>query len=196
MYNLFSVADVNNALVDDGLVSKEKIGGSNFFWSFPGKADRLAQIQYQRDVEEVEKLEKEMDVAQSALMEAQKGREDDEVGTRAANLAELASLVQQKTVLQKEYQQLKENDPQALADLEKELQLVTDAAHRWTDNIFNCYSYLTKKKGMEKKQAVRLCYMCVCMTTTILGGNYKSMFSLAHISTFVYHTEPYLTLSF
>ena len=27
-----SIADVNQALVDDSLVDKEKIGGSNYFW--------------------------------------------------------------------------------------------------------------------------------------------------------------------
>jgi hypothetical protein len=39
---------------------------------------------------------------------------------------------------------------------EKELQLVTQAAHRWTDNIFECKSYLTKKRGLDKKEANRL----------------------------------------
>lgn len=29
--------DVNQALVDDGLVDMDKIGISNFFWSFPSK---------------------------------------------------------------------------------------------------------------------------------------------------------------
>ena len=32
-----SVKDVVTALVDDGLVESEKIGGQIFFWSFPSK---------------------------------------------------------------------------------------------------------------------------------------------------------------
>lgn len=32
-----SLQDVNQALVDDGLVDMDKIGSSNFFWSFPSK---------------------------------------------------------------------------------------------------------------------------------------------------------------
>lgn len=32
------VQDINQALVDDGLVDMDKIGSSNFFWSFPSKA--------------------------------------------------------------------------------------------------------------------------------------------------------------
>ena len=39
---------------------------------------------------------------------------------------------------------------------EKEYQLVTLAANRWTDNIFECKSFLVKKKGYTKKDAERL----------------------------------------
>eukprot|EP00956_Cyclotella_meneghiniana_P034453 scaffold105100_cov42-Cyclotella_meneghiniana.AAC.1 len=36
---------------------------------------------------------------------------------------------------------LKRNDPQAIADLEKELELVKGAANRWMDNIFACKDF-------------------------------------------------------
>jgi hypothetical protein len=48
----------------------------------------------------------------------------------------LFELEKEKTKLTAELDGLKENDPQALADLEKEQKLVVEAAHRWTDNIF------------------------------------------------------------
>lgn len=156
-----SVADVNQSLIDDGLVSKEKISGTNYCWSFPGKADRLAQIQHQNTVQEVERLETILAQATAELADAKRGRQDDDDGNRAAKLARLAQLTKEKTALQTEYDRLKENDPQALADLEKELELVTQAAHRWTDNVFNCYTYLVKKRGMDKKQAVSITKKCI-----------------------------------
>jgi len=52
-----------------------------------------------------------------------------------------------------ELERLKQNDPKEIANLEKELRLVTDGAHRWTDNIFSCKDYLVKKRGMMKKEA-------------------------------------------
>ena len=77
---------------------------------------------------------------------------------RAAKLARLTEFAAERAALEKEYETLKELDPQVMADLEKELELVTQAANRWTDNIFNCQSYLVKKRGMEKKQVVwRFC---------------------------------------
>ena len=56
-------------------------------------------------------------------------------------MARLVELKKEKEVLEKELEGLKENDPQALADLEKEFKLVKEAAHRWTDNIFTVSFY-------------------------------------------------------
>ena len=130
-----SVADVNNALVDDGLVDKEKIGGSNYFWSFPGKKDRELQIAHENTLSEIEKAQERVAESQSKLADAKRGREDD-VGERAKKLARKVELEKEKIVKTAELVKLKENDPQALADLEKEVKFVKEAAHRWTDNIF------------------------------------------------------------
>jgi hypothetical protein len=153
---LRSVADVNISLIDDGLVEKEKIGGSNYFWSFPGKKDRLAQLEHQQTLEEIERLQGVLQETTSQLADAKRGREEDGEGGRAAKLKRLATMTKERTALEVEYAKLKENDPQVVADLEKELGLVTQAAHRWTDNIFQCQTYLVKKRGMEKKQVVRV----------------------------------------
>ena len=171
--NANSIADINQGLIDDALVDKAKIGGSNFFWSFKAKKDRLSQIQYEKTLKLIEELKPKVAEAEARLSDAKRGREDDDVeandceettdggkasastGSRAKKLARLTELEKQKTVLEKELEKLKENDPAALADLEKELLFVTQAAHRWTDNIFECKSYLVKKRGMEKKQACK-----------------------------------------
>jgi Leucine zipper with capping helix domain len=75
---------------------------------------------------------------------------------RAQKLQRLQEIAQFKTAALAELESLKENDPQAIADLEHELHLVHQAANRWTDNIYNCQSYLTKKRGMGKKEAMKL----------------------------------------
>lgn len=150
-----AAGDVNISLVDDGLVDKEKIGGSNFFFSFPGKQSRQLQIEHEQTLAQIEAAKERVADAQSKLADSKRGRED-EGGERVTKLARLVELDKEKGVLDKELEGLKENDPQALADLEKELKLVTEAAHRWTDNIFTCKSYLTKKRGMSSKEACKL----------------------------------------
>lgn len=154
--NSGTVIDINAALVDDGLVDKDKIGGSNFFWSFPGKKDRQLQIEHETTLTEIESAKTRVAEAQSKLADAKRGREEDDDGSRAKKLARMIELEKEKKVKTVELDSLKENDPQALADLEKELKLVTEAAHRWTDNIFTCKSYLTKKRGMCSKEACKL----------------------------------------
>jgi DNA-binding transcriptional regulator YhcF (GntR family) len=153
--NANTILDVNNSLIDDGLVDKEKIGGSNYFWSFPAKKDRLVQLQHQQNLQAVELLQSQVRDATVALAEAQRGREDVD-GVRVEQLQRLDALGRERGRLVTELAELQENDPQALADLEHELQLVTAAAHRWTDNIFNCKAYLIKKRGMDKKEVHRV----------------------------------------
>ena len=165
-----SIVDINNALVDDGLVDKEKIGGSNYFWSFPGKADRRAQLEHEARLQALTQLEQDLCEAQQTLQDAQRGRQDDD-GVRAQNLLQLAQWKREQASLSSELETLKENDPQVLEDLEHELKLVTEAAHRWTDNIFNCQSYLVKKRGMDKKEVNKIlgitsAFACECGWTT------------------------------
>ncbi|KAL7579099.1 hypothetical protein ACA910_019133 [Epithemia clementina (nom. ined.)] len=194
--NASTVGDIHTSLVDDGLVDKEKIGGSNYFWSFPSKQDRQAQLEHQRVLKEIEQLKKDMEQAQVDLASAKRGREDEEEddnndnsnnnedeggngdgengtttktdnegnntkpivggGRRSQKLARLELLAKERVALETELAALKENDPQALADLQQELVFVTQAANRWTDNIFNCQTYLVKKRGMNKKEVNRM----------------------------------------
>jgi hypothetical protein len=150
----YSVADVNQSLIDDALVDKEKIGGSNYFWSFPAKKDRIMQVQHQQNVETLDKMRASVEESSARLADSKRGREEDD-GNRPTKLLRLSKNNQERQALQQEVETLKENDPQALADLEKELKLATEGANRWTDNIFNCKSYLTKKRGMDKQGACK-----------------------------------------
>lgn len=152
--NANTIPDINQSLIDDGLVDKEKIGGSNYFWSFPAKRDRIMQRQHEETKLTIESLKVQVTEAEVKLADAKRGREDDD-GERIKKLARLADLSKEKATMQLELDSLKENDPQVLADFEKELQLVIQAAHRWTDNIFSCKSYLTKKRGMDPKEACK-----------------------------------------
>lgn len=148
-------ADVHQGLIDDGLVEKEKIGGSNYFWSFPGKKDRQMQIKHEQTLLRTENLKVKITEARAKLADAKRGRED-ENGERPKKLARLSELTVERKKMEEELERLKQNDPQALADLEKELTLCVEAANRWTDNIFMCKSYLVKKRGMDKKEACRI----------------------------------------
>lgn len=171
---LNSILDINQSLVDDGLVDKEKIGGSNYYWSFPAKKDRLLQLEYTKTLEEITRMKSLITDAEIRLANAKRGREaeddddDDDTAaananggggeknrgnnTRASKMARRAELAKELLAATSELEVLKQNDPLEVVNLEKELKLVTGAAHRWTDNIFSCKDYLVKKRGMMKAE--------------------------------------------
>jgi len=151
-----SIPDVHQSLIDDGLVDKEKIGGSNYCWSFKSKKDYMTQKNHQATLDAIQELKPKVEEAMAQLADVKRGREEDDIGTRTKQLQQLKDMTQRRSALEAEIESLKENDPSALSDLEKEFQLVTQAAHRWTDNIFECKSYLMKKRGIDKKQANKM----------------------------------------
>lgn len=112
-------------------------------------------MRHQETLAKVNKLTEAVKEVQARLADAKRGREDDG-GERPAELMRLTEIAKERATLQAELDVLKENDPQALADLEKELKLVKEAANRWTDNIFNCKDYLVKKRGMDRKEVLRI----------------------------------------
>jgi hypothetical protein len=116
----------------------------------------LLQAEHKKNLEQLESVKELVQEATAKLADAKRGREQNEEGERAKKLARLKEIQLEKTKVSAELDKLKENDPQAIADLEQELKLVTEAANRWTDNIFNARDYLVKKRGMDRKEANKL----------------------------------------
>lgn len=116
----------------------------------------MAQLQHESILKNITALQEKLKDASAKLADAKRGREDDDSGERAKKMARKAELSKEKSAAEEELAKLKQNDPQALADLEEELRLVTAAANRWTDNIFSCKDYLVKKRGMDKKESMKI----------------------------------------
>jgi len=128
----------------------------------------MRQLEHEETVRKIEELGKGIVEAEVKLADAKRGREEEEDGgngddgeeegekpmTRAAKMARRSELVKSVAEKTAELDKLKENDPQAIADLEKELKLVTEAATRWTDNVFAC-------QEVSERECVCV-YCCFC----------------------------------
>ena len=156
-----SIADINQSLCDDGLVDKDKIGGSNYYWSFPAKKDRLLQLEHEETLSKIEALRSSVKDAEVRLADATRGREEEEEeeggaggssSSRASKMARRSELLAETAAARIDLEKLRQNDPREIANLEREFELVRGAAHRWTDNIFSCKDYLVKKRGMMKAE--------------------------------------------
>ncbi|XP_021912790.1 meiotic nuclear division protein 1 homolog isoform X2 [Carica papaya] len=149
-----SVKDVLQSLVDDDLVSKDKIGTSVYFWSLPSCAGNQLRNVYR-------KLESDLQSSKKRLMELvnqndalKKGREESD--EREEALAELRAIELKHNELKEEMGQYTENDPAAFDAMKKAIEVAHAAANRWTDNIFTLRQWCSNNFPQAKEQLEHL----------------------------------------
>eukprot|EP01035_Chromulina_nebulosa_P056701 gene56701-77716_t len=140
-----TIKDINQALIDDGLVLGDKIGSANFFWSFPSKYYQDQLNLKDRTTQTTLKTVDSIGTLKSQISECRTER--NMIG-REEMLQQLAGLQEEEKKLDAELDVLKFNDPAEIKGHKAMAMKVKDAADRWTDNIWTIKSYLTKKKGM------------------------------------------------
>ncbi|XP_019058211.1 PREDICTED: meiotic nuclear division protein 1 homolog isoform X2 [Tarenaya hassleriana] len=149
-----SVKDVVQSLVDDDLVSKDKIGSSVYFWSLPSCAgNQLRNIR--------RKLESDLQGGKKRLAglvdqreTLKKGREESE--ERAEALAKLKDVEKQYNELKNEMGQYADNDPATLEAMRSAIEVAHQAANRWTDNIFTLRQWCGNNFPQAKDQLEHL----------------------------------------
>ncbi|KAF8388908.1 hypothetical protein HHK36_025589 [Tetracentron sinense] len=145
-----SVKDVVQSLVDDDLVSKDKIGTSVYFWSLPSCAGNQLRNVYH-------KLESDLESSKKRLAELvdqrgclKKGREESD--EREEALRELKAIELKYYELKDEMGQYADNDPAALEALKKAIEVAHAATNRWTDNIFTMRQWCSNSFPEAKEQ--------------------------------------------
>ncbi|CAK9136282.1 unnamed protein product [Ilex paraguariensis] len=136
-----SVKDVVQSLVDDDLVSKDKIGTS--LRNVYRKLESELQSSKKRLVELVEQSD--------AL---KKGREESD--EREEALDELKAIEQKYNELKGEMGQYADNDPAAFEAMKEAIKVGHAAANRWTDNIFTLRQWCTNNFPQAKEQLEHL----------------------------------------
>ena len=150
---LQTVKDMNQSLVDDGMVYSDKIGSANFFWSFPSKA-------LQDKINAHEMLTLQLSKSREVSVDLQRRLEEQRASRNApgreGKIAQLTSLQTQEKGLDTSLEQGKANDPVEVNKVLKVADENMNHANRWTDNIWAMKKFLTKKKGMSGKEADKL----------------------------------------
>ena len=145
-----SVKDVLQSLVDDDLVNQDKIGISNFFWSFPSAASVRLESERTKLLQKLAILEEEEDGVRANIAKDMPGKEDckerDEMEQKIEKITE--SLQNKK----RELESFSANDPSRFESLKKMKVTSKDGANRWTDNIFTIQGWMKKTfQGMGKQ---------------------------------------------
>lgn len=140
---------MNQSLVEDFLVFSDKIGSANFFWSFPSKAFQDQNVRKDTLCSARAQIRLNVDTVSNQVEEARAERNHPD---RARMLTELTNIRKEEELLDGQLGQLKVNDPDEIRRVEKLALINKASADRWTDNIWQIKSYLTKKKGMSGKE--------------------------------------------
>ncbi|KAF9389488.1 hypothetical protein CPB97_011232 [Podila verticillata] len=145
-----SVKDVLQSLVDDGLVTVEKIGTSNYYWSFPSDVQQKKNAKLKQLREEFAKLEATSAELESRIQLAKSGREDND--QREELLAKLAEAETLDKELQTELKRYADSDPTLLEAQKKYSQVAKEAVNKWTENIFVFQSYCVNKFNVDRQE--------------------------------------------
>lgn len=127
----------------------DKIGSANFFWSFPSKAYQDQNVRRETLTGMRVQIQKEVETVRGQLEAAQMERSST---NRDKMLMDLANVKKQEEQLDGQLELLKVNDPDEIRRVEKLALTNKAAADRWTDNIWQIKTFLTKKKGMSGKE--------------------------------------------
>ncbi|KAH9300383.1 hypothetical protein KI387_011966, partial [Taxus chinensis] len=149
-----TVKDVVQSLVDDDLVSRDKIGTSVFFWSLPscaGNQLRHARSKLEAELESARKRQAELVLHRESL---QTGREDSI--EREAALNDLKKIEEQYRKLKEELEHYADNDPTTVEAMRNAIGIAHAAANRWTDNIFALQHWCSSNFPEAKEQLEHL----------------------------------------
>mmetsp|Transcript_17881 Transcript_17881/g.53832 ORF Transcript_17881/g.53832 Transcript_17881/m.53832 type:complete len:208 (+) Transcript_17881:116-739(+) len=138
-----SIPEVLQSLCDDDLVHKERIGASNYFWSFPGEAAAKLESAVARAKEQGEALRAEEQSFRTQLGASLAAQPD--AAKLAPKVQELKELEARKAKAKAALEQYAECDPDRFRALETGSQTAREHANVWLDNIECLRGFLKKQ---------------------------------------------------
>ncbi|KZT72202.1 meiotic nuclear division protein 1 [Daedalea quercina L-15889] len=148
-----SVKEVLQSLVDDGLVQADKIGSSNFFWSFPSQRGAMMQNRLNVVKESQSSYRAQLEELRATIQEEKSARP--ESTERTASLARFSAAQKELEGLERELTQYGACDPVKVEEKKRAVTLAKEAAVRWTDNYVLLLGHFTRQSCVEPAEIKR-----------------------------------------
>ena len=148
-----TVKDIALELTYDGKIFMEKVGTSNFFWSFPSHYLKMRTNKIEEIDEKINKAKRKREELTTNQEELLKTRQPTE--ERENKLLKLEELKSQNEKYKQELSVFAQNDPELIEAYAKDIKSFKESANRWTDNIYSLRSYLENKFGMLREDSDR-----------------------------------------
>jgi len=146
-----AVESVLKELVSDNLVHEAKIGGTIFFWSFPGEAKMRKRAELAKAQSSAAAQEHTAASLQEQVKEAAKahGHNESEAAQLRDSEEAITGFKRREAEANAELERLRKSSDKNMALRRKDLPVLKDAANRWTDNLFQLRSHLVNTCGAE-----------------------------------------------
>ena len=139
-------------LINEDMIKVEKIGSGNWYWVF-GSEEKRRRVQELNGLnEELEKSRKACEVLESQVNARREAQGDGDEENRIKLMDEKEVLNRKVTVLAKELEGYKDNDPGVIRTMQEETESAKQKAERWTDNIDVVQGWLLEKMGGDREQ--------------------------------------------
>ncbi|EKM80952.1 hypothetical protein AGABI1DRAFT_71597 [Agaricus bisporus var. burnettii JB137-S8] len=142
-----SVKDVLQSLVDDGLVQADKIGSSNFFWSFPSQQGANVRARLSKANNITDSINNQLKDTKAVIESEQALRKHSNERKQALELH--AKLSDELAAIDKELEGYGDADPAKYEESKRSVVLAKEASLRWTDNYCILMSHFCRERGIE-----------------------------------------------
>lgn len=145
-----TIKDMVQQLVDDGLVTCEKVGTSNLYWSFASGEVQRKKIRCKELGEECRRMSEDI-CKKKKHVENERASKNytDERRELEARLSELTRIDEEQ---RRELAEFEETDPAVYDKLVSDRKEAVDECNKIIDNIFIVQDYVCNKFGMEKAE--------------------------------------------
>ena len=140
------VKQILQSLVDDDLVTCDKIGSSNYYWAFPSEAIKLRDFRLQEIIKVLENQNSKLnniEIQLSQIKDMQPGESKE--FERDQLLSKTIEKERAVNELTKEIKALHSVDPESLNNYALDAQKFKENANALTDNIFAILSWAKEK---------------------------------------------------
>eukprot|EP01096_Ripella_sp_DP13-Kostka_P007599 TRINITY_DN2787_c0_g1_i1.p1 TRINITY_DN2787_c0_g1~~TRINITY_DN2787_c0_g1_i1.p1 ORF type:complete len:213 (-),score=108.71 TRINITY_DN2787_c0_g1_i1:149-766(-) len=144
-----AVKDILDELVADDLVCMDKVGLSNYFWSFPSQSLALRTNKIATLDAEIATLQARKDALLGSKAEASAGKEESD--DRTQQLLILEELEKNNVELKRKIAEYAAMDPDVMEDMRLDTKEAIEAANRWTDNVYILKKYCTTNFGIDSE---------------------------------------------
>lgn len=143
-----TVKDVLQTLVDDNLVTVEKIGSGNYYWALPSKQVALRNTKIKDLKDKIQVCEENTKSLAKSITKATKGKE--ETDERKELLKEYAVETARTNAIKAKMSSYANDNPIIMREKVAKTKQAITAANRWTDNVFSIKEYLKNTYYMQE----------------------------------------------